>query len=271
MNEIQSTKLRLTEALSSYYPPEEAEHLSRLLIEEAFGYPYPQLVVGNYKVTEKIALIDGWVDRLLKHEPIQYILGRVSFGGYELYVAPGVLIPRPETEEMCKLIEERHLVQRGSIVADVCSGSGAIALYMSRRGAIVDAVEVSKKAARIASINFSNYATDIHLSVEDIFASSFKPQRAMYDLVVSNPPYVLERERNSISSHVLTQEPSLALFVPDDDPVIFYRRIVETYLSKTFVFEINPLCISKLKDVFEGRSIEFLKDFRGHIRYLIVQ
>lgn len=270
MNEVQTKKRQMARQLSSYYSTEEAEQIARLLLEECFSSPYPQLIIGECKVNEKMALLDDWVARLLHNEPLQYVLGHTVFGKYDLAVAPGVLIPRPETESLCEMLCERKLVFPGAEVADVCCGSGAIALYLYGCGAKVDAVEVCEDATSIARKNFEKYSADIHLDVADILAPNFRANRNEYDLVVSNPPYVMEYERSTIAPHVLYEEPSLALFVPDNDPIVFYRRIKEIYHSKVFAFEINPLCVEQLRVLFKAQETEFIEDFRGNIRYLIV-
>ncbi|MBR8770333.1 N5-glutamine methyltransferase family protein [Porphyromonas levii] len=270
MSDVQSTKRWLSQELSTYYPEAEAEQIARQLLEEACGKPYPLLVVSDYKVTQKINVLKGWLARLLGHEPIQYVLGHTFFGGMELVVCPGVLIPRPETEELCQLLLERGYLFSGAVTADICTGSGAIAVFMARAGAKVEAVELSPMALEVAKENIIHQGGVVTLREADIL-HDYTPMYDAYDLVVSNPPYVLERERNEILPHVLEQEPSMALFVPDEDPLLFYRRIKELYHAKVFAFEINPLCVAELQELFADKEVEFIKDFRGNIRFLIVR
>lgn len=271
MNEIQNIRKRLTARLSDYYPQAEAESLSRLLLEKACGIPYPTLVVGDYKVNEKIPLIERWMDRLLSHEPLQYVLGQTDFAGYELSTPRGVLIPRPETEELCHLLLQRGYLYPGAVAADLCTGSGAIAVFLAKHGASVDAVEYSEIAIEVASENFARLGVTVNLQQSDLLSRSHQPLREAYDLVVSNPPYIMESERVDMLPHVLDYEPEMALFVPDDDPLIFYRHIKASYHSKVMAFEINPLCIAQLRVLFSDRSLEFINDFRGNTRFLIVK
>ena len=270
MSNVQSTKRWLSQELSKYYPEAEAEQMARQLLEAACGMPYPLLVVSDYKVTQKIDVLEGWLARLLKREPLQYVLGYTYFGGMELVVRQGVLIPRPETEELCQLLLERGYLFPGAVTADICSGSGAIALYMARAGAKVEAVELSPLALAVAKENIARQELDIELREADIL-QDFTPIYSVYDLVVSNPPYVLEREREQILPHVLEQEPGMALFVPDEDSLLFYRRMKELYTAKVFAFEINPLCVEELRQLFFDRELEFVEDFRGNVRFLIVR
>lgn len=270
MSDIQSIKRWLSQELTTYYPEAEAEQMARQLLEEACGMPYPLLVVHNYKVTQKIDVLKGWLGRLLNHEPLQYVLGFTHFGGMKLHVRPGVLIPRPETEELCQLLLDEGYLFPGAVVADICSGSGAIALFMAKAGAKVEAVELSPLALEVAKENIARQDGDIVLREGDIL-QNFSPLYDEYDLVVSNPPYVLEHERKGILPHVLEQEPGMALFVPDEDPLLFYRRIKELYRTKVFAFEINPLCVEELRQLFSDRKLRFIKDFRGNVRFLIVE
>ncbi len=270
MSDIRSTKRWLSRELSTYYPEAEAEQIARQLLEEACGMPYPLLVVSDYKVTQKIDVLRGWLIRLLKYEPLQYVLGRTYFGGMELNVRQGVLIPRPETEQLCQLLLERDYLFPGAVAADICTGSGAIALFMARAGANVEAVEISPLALEVAKENIIRQGVDIALREADVL-KDFAPMYSEYDLVVSNPPYVLEREREGILPHVLGQEPDMALFVPDDNPLLFYQRIKELYHAKIFAFEINPLCVEELRQLFCDRELDFVEDFRGNIRFLIVK
>lgn len=271
MNEFQTTKQWLATELGSYYSRKEAECIARILLEEAFGQPYPMLVVSDGKVNQKIGLLKGWLSRLLAHEPLQYVLGHISFCGMDLYVDSGVLVPRPETEELCHIIRSRGYLFPGAISIDLCTGSGAIALFMAKCGAEVEAIELSRQALSVVEKNINRYGYKIDLQQVDLFDLHFSLKHSQYDLVVSNPPYVLYSERVAMEPHVLENEPAMALFVPDDDPIIFYRRIKELYhSSKVLAFEINPLCVEELRRLFCDREVEFIEDFNGKTRYLIV-
>lgn len=270
MSDIQSTKQGLAHELAIYYPEPEAEQIARQVLEEVFGAPYPHLVISNCKVTEKKDVLQTLMSRLMDREPIQYVLGHAEFGGMDVKVRQGVLIPRPETEELCQLLHDRGFVFPGATVADVCTGSGAIALFMAKEGARVEAVELSTMALEVARENIAIQGYDVRLREADILRD-FTPLWQDFDLVVSNPPYVLESEKGGILPHVLDNEPSMALFVPDSDSLLFYRRIKEVYRARVMAFEINPLCVAELEDLFSDRILEFVDDFRGNTRFLIVR
>ncbi|MDO4695677.1 HemK/PrmC family methyltransferase [Porphyromonas sp.] len=250
---IRSFKDDITRQLMPYYPQEEAEAISRRLLEEAFGQPYPMLVITPPKDTqfrEGQETILLWIGRLKRKEPLQYILSYTIFDGLSINVRPGVLIPRMETEELCQRIRDHFTSDKREIKAiDICTGSGCIALSLANSfsQAKVEALDWSDEALSVAKDNFSSYPELSHrltLIRADILSGSYKPDYDFYDIVVSNPPYVMDRERTEILPHVLDYEPSMALFVSDDDPLIFYKSILQ-YFSRRLAregllaFEIN--------------------------------
>lgn len=280
MSEIQKYKHSLSQRLSGYYPDAEAEQMARLLLEEAYGMPYPRLALSDDKVSEKCAKVEEWMAELLQLLPIQYVLGYSTFQGMKLMVRQGVLIPRGETEQLCQLIEDKGYLNANMTTADLCTGSGAIALFLAQKGCKVEAVDVSHEALSVAEENFRIYDIDqrIFLREENLLSSYFKPHYPLYDLVVSNPPYVLESEREGIKPHVLSNEPALALFVPDDHALKFYEAILCHYHGALveggrFAFEINPLVVDELVGLFSdsGYEVEVEKDYLGRQRFLFAQ
>lgn len=272
MNEVQKIKRELSERLSSYYPRQESEQIARILLEEVIGTSYPNIVVGDYDLSRYSAQLEEWIRRLLDQEPLQYLIGHVEFMGLRLAVEPGVLIPRPETEELCSILIERGLVTSNKIVADIGTGSGAIALALASVGARVEAIEISPDALRVAQKNSESLGLEIDLRHADLFDTQFTPLYDQYSLVVSNPPYILDSESIDMRPHVLDHEPKGALFVPDSDPIRYYKRIDEVYgkIAERLAFEINPLAVSDLNDYFANREREFIEDISGRIRFLIV-
>ena len=166
--------------------------------------------------------VEKAVVRLLNGEPIQYVVGRTLFCGLTIGVRPGVLIPRPETEELVEAVSKG----RRTSILDIGTGSGCIAFALKHRfpQADVTAMDISEDALRIAQENAQRLELDIHFIQQDILHAT--PEVMKYDLIVSNPPYVCESERAQMERHVLDYEPGLALFVPDDDPLLFYRAII---------------------------------------------
>ncbi len=231
---IQSYKKEITRRLSDYYSVEDAEEIAKRLLEEAFVSSYPMLVISPPKDTqfaESRKIIDSWVGRLVEHEPLQYILGYADFDGMVLRVAPGVLIPRPETEYLCELLRREAYGRDVLHAIDLCTGSGCLALSMARSfvSSTVEAVDLSDSALGIARLNIDNHGdvgSRVILRCADILSPDYAPKYDLYDVVVSNPPYVTEREKGTMMPHVSQYEPEMALFVPDHDPLLFYKSIV---------------------------------------------
>ena len=290
MTTIRSLKEYIAETLSSYYPTEEAESIARRLLESAYGVSYPMLVITPPKDTqihEGQKMIEGWMERLLNHEPLQYILGFTEFDGLRIKVAPGVLIPRPETEYLCELIRERFAPtakKKLHIQAiDLCTGSGCIALSLSASfpNAEIEAVDQSDLALMTARNNIEAHPTlapRLNLIKADLLSETFIPTSEHYDLIVSNPPYVLEKERTEIHPHVLDHEPSMALFVSDKTPLLFYEAILKKFAhilspEGLIAFEINQslghdtanLCSS------HGLIAEVVQDQYGRDRFVFAK
>ena len=277
-SELQSLRRQLADRLEGYYPREQAEALARTLIEEAGGKPYPRLVLEEYKITEKsLFLIDEQAERLLRHEPLQQILGYEEFGGLRLKVTRDTLIPRPETEELCGIIQERGLVPPGGRLLDIGTGSGAIALFLKSQNpsARVTAIDLSPEALRVAEENGRGLGLEVDFRQMDLFRYK---RMGPFDLVVSNPPYILPSEKPRMKPHVLVYEPPEALFVPEEDPLIYYRAILEKVSPDLkrggfFAFEVNPLTIDPLADMYrgEGFDVRALRDFSGRDRFLFAR
>lgn len=279
MENIRTLHHTLSDRLTAYYAPAEADTLARYLLEEVTGMGYPQLILGEYKVSEiDRKQLDRMVERLLQHEPWQQVVGQVDFCGLRLSVTPDVLIPRPETEELCLLIRDRGLVAPGDRILDVGTGSGAIALALAHfcRTARVTALDISSSALEVAQKN----ARDLGLSNVTFVRSDLRDYipDAPLDLIVSNPPYVLESERSEMAPHVLEWEPAGALFVPDDDPQLYYRLVLERLASSlrpggSIVLELNHRTAAESEELYRqaGFDTELRKDFRGLRRFLFAK
>ena len=167
------------------------------------------------------------VNRLLQHEPLQYVLGVAYFYGLELQVNKNVLIPRPETEELVDRVIKEYRHQQDLKILDICTGSGCIPLALAANlhtGAVYG-LEVSGEALEVAKANAANYSLTINWLHQDIFEEVQTIAQGSLDIITSNPPYVLEEEQQLMRANVLDYEPHLALFVPDTDPLKFYKRI----------------------------------------------
>ena len=231
--------------------------------------------------------------RLLQGEPIQYVLGQADFCGRTFKVNEHVLIPRPETEELCQWIVESirgqslcnplcssHKGQSPEIL-DIGTGSGCIAITLAAEmpGAEVTAWDISEEALAVARENAKR--TNVHVSFEQVDAlhltSDILHQTSgVYDLIVSNPPYICNKERAKMEANVLEHEPHTALFVSDDDPLLFYRAIAQygqTALKDGgwLYFEMNPIYADALVDMLSGmsyRDIEIKEDAYGKQRMI---
>jgi len=223
----------LTTALQAHYPAPEAQAIAALVAEHLLGLsPLQRRMQAAALVPAAVqAQLPAVRARLLAHEPVQYVLGTAHFAGLELAVTPATLIPRPETEELVQLIARAHAGQPGLRLLDVGTGSGCLAIALARalpRPARVVAVDISAEALAVAGRNAARYAPEVELQQVDILQAlpAGLPPSSL-DMVVSNPPYVRESERALMRENVLAWEPATALFVPDDDPLRFYRRLGE--------------------------------------------
>ena len=213
-------------ALPPEYDAREARAVALLVLEEAFGIGRTELYAGTARaLTEaEAARLDAIVARLAAGEPVQYVLGECSFCGLRLRVTPDVLIPRPETEEIVDRVlsaEAGHPLR----VLDAGTGSGciAVALALGMPGASVEAWDLSEAALAVARANAEACGARVRFARRDLLAPP--PAGCSFDVVVSNPPYICLRERAEMDGHVLRYEPASALFVPDDDPLLFYRAL----------------------------------------------
>lgn len=272
--------------LTQVYDDYEAKAIARMVYEVRFGLMPSDLFIGKdtQLSTDDQKLLAEITQRLLTGEPIQYVLGEAEFGGRTFHVEPGVLIPRPETYELCQwIMEERRGKKeegRNTSILDIGTGSGCIACTLAAElaDAEVTAWDISDDALRIATENAKR--TNVHVSFEkvDVLNTSLlnreRPATGL-DIIVSNPPYICNKERATMERNVLEHEPELALFVPDDDPLLFYRTIAR-FAAKTLnpggalYFEINPLYVSEMQQMLskEGFShTEIRNDQFGKQRF----
>lgn len=212
--------------LQPYYTAEEVSALSRIVCCDLLGQAPTDYYLGKDIVlsSKKEQVLEDILQRLSRFEPLQYIEGRTLFLGREFWVAPGVLIPRPETEELVELMLKE--IPADARILDVGTGSGCIAISLAKElpDALVTAWDVSPEALSVARANARKLQADVRFVECDVLACQVD-EVGLYDVIVSNPPYVTEAEKADMEPNVLQWEPSLALFVPDDDPLRFYRRI----------------------------------------------
>lgn len=236
--------------LAGAYDQREARAVARMLIEEKFGLSFADIICGGVEALSDADTqwLEAAVERLEHGEPIQYVLGWAWFCGLRFGVQPGVLIPRPETEWLVDTVCADASAQnaRQLRVLDIGTGSGCIALSIKHRlpGAYVEAWDISPEALAIAADNARSLGLDVAFRQHD--ALNLTPDADAWDVIVSNPPYICQRERADMSPNVLNHEPSTALFVPDTDPLLFYRAITRYAVGSLrsggrLLFECNTL------------------------------
>lgn len=216
--------------LSATFPQREAEQLMRILLEDLFDIDLKrQLMEPELRIEEfQYAQLKTAVERLLAGEPVQYVTGVAHFGDLLIKVSPSVLIPRPETEEMVQRICTTLPKEKPIRIWDIGTGSGCIAIALAKHFAEAEvfAFDVSEAALATARENAERNAAKVHFVLDDVLHPQSEILFQPVDWVVSDPPYVCDSERAAMESNVLDWEPQNALFVPDDDPLLFYRQIL---------------------------------------------
>lgn len=262
------------QSLQGLYPSRELKNFSRIICCEFFGQSAIDYYLGKDIILSENeqAKLESILSRLKKNEPLQYIQGTAHFFGRVFEVAPGVLIPRPETEELVQLIIDECV---GTLrILDIGTGSGCIAVTLAKEmpDASVTAWDVSEEALAIARRNNDSLSADVVFLQQDVF-SDVMPEES-FDVIVSNPPYITEREKQTMETNVLDWEPELALFVPDDDPLRYYRRIAllgQKLLTEQggLYFEINRAygedTVRLLREL-DYCDVRILKDMSGNDR-----
>ena len=260
----------IRDALRGYYPDSEALSLAKMLLVEAFGFSTLELYGGKDKEISGNRLRDlhEMLSRLQKNEPIQYILGKETFCGLTFEVDANVLIPRPETRELVEWIVADYESVPACRILDVGTGSGCISISLAKfiSGASVESWDISEGALEVARRNCALNEVEVLLRQQDVLSA--EPIPACFDVIVSNPPYITESEKADMEANVLDWEPSTALFVPDTDPLLFYRKIAElgTVMLKeggSLYFEINRAYGNEAVQMLEAlgyKQIELRKD-----------
>lgn len=277
-NRVASAKHYFFESLADLFSISECKSMWSSVLSTYFGWtPSDILLKRDERFSESDLLrIRSVVKRLQANEPFQYIMGEVYFADLTLKIDQRALIPRPETEELIALILQLE-IPFGSIL-DLCTGSGCIALGLRNKlpNARVVGVDVSSEAITLAQENADQTKLDIEFLVEDILA--WQPVQT-FDLLISNPPYIPQKESQLMAANVLDFEPHMALFVPDHDPLLFYKRIVaiacaslqsKGYLALEIHEDLAAQTLALLQtDIFENPRI--YRDLQGKERMILAQ
>ena len=278
--------------LTPFYGPQEARELAFWIIEETTGMN--RFDVSMHKGTKNIPELEIILKKLSEYVPVQYIFGHTEWLGLDLKVTPATLIPRPETAELVTLIchsqtlklsnsqtlkhstlNSSPLLRRGRgmslNILDLGTGSGCIALALKQRHPEwqVAGLDNSREALSIARNNAAHNNLDVHFFYADILTDDI----GHYDLIVSNPPYIRPSERDSMTANTLLHEPAQALFVPENDPLIFYRRIAEMHAADELWFEINEHLGNEMITRMQqsGYEAQCLTDSYGKQRFIHAQ
>lgn len=269
----------IRQSLSPFYTDSEAQVLAKSILSEIFGFSVSELYAGkdmNFPA-DAHAELESILDRLKRHEPFQYIAGRTSFHGLSFRVTPDVLIPRPETAELVDwIVTDRQGRYNGLHIVDIGTGSGCIAISLARMcpGSCVSAWDISASALSVAKQNAKENRVSISFKQVDILSDICPKDRA--DILVSNPPYIPEHEKGTLDPNVRDWEPDLALFVSDNDPLLFFREIAKkgrVLLDEGGViyFEIHQAYGQETADLLSHmgyRDVELRKDMSGNDRMI---
>lgn len=264
-----------TRALRAAYSAREAASIADLVFESRFGLRRMDRILRRGDPFTGAARLESDLAALLAHRPVQYVLGEAWFDGLLLAVDGNVLIPRPETEELVHWIATSGATR----VLDIGTGSGCIPVALSQRlpAAQLHALDVSSGALAVARANATRHNAPIGFIQADFLDETTWPTFPAIDVLVSNPPYIAESEKPTMHDRVLLQEPHLALFVPDTDPLLFYRKIAQFALTRpglTVYVEINEALGPQTVALFEAaglRQITLKQDMQGKDRMVRAQ
>ncbi len=269
----------ITDALTPSLGHNEAKATARLLLEDDLRVTPTMLALRGERVLEPetVSRFERFIARINAGEPPQYVTGSARFMGMDLKVTPATLIPRPETAELVDLIVDRSGGKADSQVCDLGTGSGCIAIALARAlpFAKVVAIDNSPEALEVARENGKRLSGGVTFVRADILIDLPRPS-APYDIIVSNPPYIADSEKAGIEARVKEHEPASALFVPDSDPLRFYKAIADyandaLAQSGKMYFEINPMFADRLVSMMasKGFSCEVLRDSFGKNRFAV--
>lgn len=267
----------IKEGLGSRYSDGETAAFTRIIATELLGISQTAFYLkDDVSLTDKQEeLLTGTIERLKEYEPIQYIQGYCDFCGLRFKVTPATLIPRPETSELVKQIAAEHYGKAVNIL-DIGTGSGCIAVSLAHLlpESKTEAWDISSEALSVARENSEANGAAVIFQQIDIL--SHCPTGKQFDIIVSNPPYIKESEKSAMHNNVLDWEPHTALFVPDNDPLLFYRTIAQKSLTMltpggTLYFEINRAHGAETIEMLATlgyKNIELRKDFAGNDRMI---
>ena len=256
--------------LRGFYPEEELRELAYWILEESTGMTRTEILFGCKDTKKNVYAqeIEVILQKLRAHEPIQYVFGHTEWMGLDLRVTPATLIPRPETAELVEWVLHVADKNKPLRVLDIGTGSGCIAIALKKAAPNwqVTGLDISHEALDVAKENAQRNNVTIHWQQADILSLCSLP---MVDIIVSNPPYICEKEKVDMQARVLDYEPAKALFVPDNDPLLFYRKIAILKGAPILFFEINEAYgeqVCSMLRTIGYTNVELKKDMYGKTR-----
>lgn len=279
--DMEDTLKMMRNRLVPLYGAGEARAIIEIIFKYLMGWSRVDILIRDDKDLSPTLKnrIEEILQRLEQYEPIQYITGIAPFYGVDFHVNSNVLIPRHETEQLVDMIVDKYKHISDLQVLDIATGSGCIAISLARHlpFANVTALDVSKKALDVASENAKQLKANVKWLQQDVFM--FMPEAESLDIVVSNPPYVLECEKKDMDANVLNYEPALALFVSDTEPLIFYSRIAEIAMvglkpGGMLFFEINPLKAVEMEMLLKDEgfvNVNIVNDIHNKKRFAVAE
>lgn len=277
---LQEAGQHLAQQLSAVYEGREAANIADWVMEHLTGYKKIDRVMHKQAALgpEKQQLLERYTKELLMHKPVQYVLNEAWFCGMKLYVDENVLIPRPETEELVEWIFETHKARLINKILDVGTGSGCIPVALKKKMPFCElyGCDVSKEALHVAQRNAADQQTVINFFQLDFLDKNERERIPSMDILVSNPPYVPLKDKITMSDNVVQYEPHLALFVQDDDPLIFYRALMEFAQAKlasagSVYVEIHEDLAAGVQELFHAHGFTrtaVRKDMQGKDRMI---
>ena len=281
---MQETYQQLFIQLKKLYDDREAANIANMILEQVTGMGKVDRLLQKSTSLSTIqqTKLKGFIAELLKHKPVQYVLGEAWFAGMPFLVDEHVLIPRPETEELVQLVASSIMQPTTSIIniLDIGTGSGCIPIAIKKLlpNAAITSIDVSEKALKIARQNAINLHANINFQLLDFLEESNWNSLPIFDIIVSNPPYIKQSESAAMAEHVLQYEPHVALFVPDNDALLFYKKIAafsKNNLAKNgkIMVEINEALGAETVALFNdcGFSAQLITDMQGKDRFVVTQ
>jgi release factor glutamine methyltransferase len=281
---IEEARKEVNDSIATIYEKSEADNITEIVMEHITRWSRPERILNKeipLSFTQK-KLLSQIILRLQQHEPIQYLINEAWFAGMIFYVDKNVLIPRPETEELLDWIVKDVRSERSNIkkILDVGTGSGCIAIALKNKipNAEIWGCDVSDEALNVARMNADALNATIDFVPLDFLDPAQRRQLPHVDIIASNPPYVLQSDKNEMKKNVLEFEPATALFVPDNDSLVFYNAIADFGKEKlnakgNIYVEINESLGDQVKDLFQSKgysSVELKKDLQEKDRMIKV-